>query len=105
MKELRLSEIWIYPVKSLGGIRLTSAKVMEKGLLYDRRWMLVDEQGTFMTQRIYPQMALFRPAINGDTITITKKIPPTTNPPSASASSLLHRENNCAPGYGMTKWL
>jgi uncharacterized protein len=72
MKELRLSEIWIYPVKSLGGIRLTSAKVMEKGLLHDRRWMLVDEQGTFMTQRIYPQMALFRTSINDDTISVTR---------------------------------
>ena len=34
-----LSEIWIYPIKSLGGIRLASAKVLPKGLLYDRRWM------------------------------------------------------------------
>jgi uncharacterized protein len=81
MKELRLSEIWIYPVKSLGGIPLTSARVMEKGLLHDRRWMLVDEQGTFMTQRIYPQMALFRTAINGDTLTITKINPATAQPP------------------------
>lgn len=75
MSELRLSEIWIYPVKSLGGIPLTSARVMEKGLLYDRRWMLTDEHGVFMTQRVYPKMALFRPAINGDTLTITKLNP------------------------------
>jgi uncharacterized protein len=85
MKELRLSEIWIYPVKSLGGIRLTSAKVMEKGLLHDRRWMLVDGQGTFMTQRIYPQMALFRTAIQGDMISVTK-INPANDQPSISFS-------------------
>lgn len=60
MTELRLTEIWIYPVKSLGGIRLKSAKVQEKGLEHDRRWMLIDEDNEFMTQRLYPRMALFK---------------------------------------------
>jgi uncharacterized protein YcbX len=56
----RVSEIWIYPVKSLGGIRLSSAKVLPKGLEHDRRWMLIDGDNKFMTQRIYPMMALFK---------------------------------------------
>lgn len=60
MAALLLSEIWIYPVKSLGGIRVKSARVLEKGLQYDRRWMLIDRDNDFMTQRIYPQMALFK---------------------------------------------
>src|SRR5882672_10542282 len=60
MAALRLSEIWIYPVKSLGGIRVKSARVFEKGLEYDRRWMLIDCDNDFMTQRIYPKMALFK---------------------------------------------
>jgi uncharacterized protein YcbX len=80
MKELRLSEIWIYPVKSLGGIRLTSSKVMEKGLPHDRRWMLVDENGTFMTQRIHPQMALFKISIRGDQMEVAKKQVANDNP-------------------------
>jgi len=71
MRELILSEIWIYPVKSLGGIRVHSAKILPKGLQYDRRWMLVDNQGTFMTQRIFPKMALFKLSLNGELITIT----------------------------------
>lgn len=53
-------------MKSLGGIRLSSARVMEKGLQYDRRWMLVDEQGKFLTQRAWPQMALFKLRQEGD---------------------------------------
>jgi uncharacterized protein YcbX len=73
MRQLVLSEIWIYPIKSLGGIRLNSAKVFEKGLQFDRRWMLVDDANTFMTQRNYPQMALFKLSINGDQLTITYK--------------------------------
>ncbi|TDE13313.1 MOSC domain-containing protein [Dyadobacter psychrotolerans] len=52
-----LSEIWIYPVKSLGGIRLKESEVKEKGLKYDRRWMVVDEAGIFLTQRLVTKMA------------------------------------------------
>lgn len=60
MASLTLSEIWIYPIKSLGGIRLASAKVMPKGLQYDRRWMLIDHAGVFITQRIHANMAFFK---------------------------------------------
>jgi uncharacterized protein len=73
MKELVLTEIWIYPVKSLGGIPLRSAKVMGKGLEFDRRWMLVDDNNVFMTQRIHTQMAMFKMSLTGRQITVTKK--------------------------------
>lgn len=68
-----LSEIWIYPIKSLGGIRLASAKVLPKGLLYDRRWMLIDEHNNFITQRVHPEMALFKLSLSGDQFTIQFK--------------------------------
>lgn len=71
MSELRLSEIWIYPIKSLGGIRLKQSRVLEKGLEYDRRWMLVDENGVFMTQRNTPTMALFKLEIGKEKLKIT----------------------------------
>ena len=60
---MQLSEIWIYPVKSLAGIRLEKAKVTPRGLEFDRRWMLVDENGVFVTQRKHPELALFHPQI------------------------------------------
>ena len=60
MSGLRLSEIWIYPIKSLGGIRVKSAKVFEKGLEFDRRWMLIDRDNNFITQRVHHKMALFK---------------------------------------------
>ncbi|MFM7853327.1 MAG: MOSC domain-containing protein, partial [Flammeovirgaceae bacterium] len=62
-QRLKLSEIWIYPIKSLGGIRLPAAKVMEKGLEHDRRWMLIDANNTFLTQRTHHAMALFKLSI------------------------------------------
>ncbi|MFM8486400.1 MAG: MOSC N-terminal beta barrel domain-containing protein, partial [Bacteroidota bacterium] len=44
----KISEIWIYPVKSLGGVRVTEAVAERRGLQHDRRWMLVDESGQFL---------------------------------------------------------
>ncbi len=63
MNKRILTEIWIYPVKGLGGIRLSSSRVMEKGLQYDRRWMLVNERNTFMTQRDSSTLSLFKLSI------------------------------------------
>lgn len=71
MPELKLSQIWIYPIKSLGGISLTSSLVMKKGLQFDRRFMLVDETGKFMTQRVFPKMALFKLFIVNNVLSIT----------------------------------
>ena len=57
---LTLNEIYIYPVKSLGGLALQETEVTNRGLKHDRRWMLVDEQGRFLSQRTSPNMALFK---------------------------------------------
>jgi uncharacterized protein YcbX len=58
-----LSEINIYPIKSLTGISLQSSFVEERGLKYDRRWLLVNESNSFFTQRESPEMALIKVAI------------------------------------------
>lgn len=71
MSNLSLSEIWIYPIKSLGGIRLETARVLGKGLQFDRRWMLIDESGEAMTQRTYPRMALFKVSIREEHLAIS----------------------------------
>lgn len=55
---IQLSGINIYPIKSLGGIQLQKAKIGKKGLFLDRRWMLVDPSGKFITQRNHPKMTL-----------------------------------------------
>jgi len=54
---MHISEINIYPIKSLKGISLDSATVEERGLQYDRRWMLTTPDGMFFTQREFPRMA------------------------------------------------
>ena len=71
---LTLSEINIYPIKSLGGISLYSSEAEGRGLKYDRRWVLVDESNTFFTQRDFPEMALIKVSIEKDGLTIQHKI-------------------------------
>ncbi len=60
MNAFILSDIFIYPVKSLAGIRVSKWDVVETGLKYDRQWMLIDENGQFLSQRRLPKMALIQ---------------------------------------------
>ena len=57
---MRLAGIRIYPVKSCGGIPVASAVLEPRGFAGDRRYMLVDERGRFLTQREHPRMATVR---------------------------------------------
>ncbi len=54
---MKISQIYIYPIKSLGAIRLQTTEVTERGLALDRRWVLVDASNVFLSQRTIPQMA------------------------------------------------
>lgn len=74
MNQFFLTEINIYPIKSLGGISLKQAELEEKGLQYDRRWMLVDAEGTFITQRKHFELALLQVSIADGKITVAHKI-------------------------------
>ncbi|MEP7143300.1 MAG: MOSC N-terminal beta barrel domain-containing protein [Ferruginibacter sp.] len=68
-----ISQLFIYPIKSLGGIEVKSALLTDRGLQYDRRWMLVDAANCFLTQREYPVMSLLQPAIENDQLIIYHK--------------------------------
>lgn len=73
MPDLYLSEIYIYPIKSLGGISVQQAAVEPRGLQHDRRWMLVDEAGQFLTQRQHAQMALLQVSLQHDGLLVSHK--------------------------------
>ena len=53
-----LSGLYVYPIKSCSGISLQRSDLSATGLRHDRRWMLVDGTGEFMSQRAHPRMAL-----------------------------------------------
>ena len=67
---MKVSSIHIYPVKSLGGFRANEWKLEARGLEHDRRWMLVDESGFFLTQRTLPELCLLEAVIQGKSLVI-----------------------------------
>ncbi|OJJ14925.1 MOSC domain-containing protein [marine bacterium AO1-C] len=56
--KITLTNLHTYPIKSLQGIDLDTAIVESRGLKLDRRWMIIEPDGMFVTQRKYPQLAL-----------------------------------------------
>jgi uncharacterized protein YcbX len=70
---LQISELFIYPIKSLGGISVSNALVTDRGLQHDRRWMLVDSNNEFMTQREFAEMALLQSEIVEDGLKVYHK--------------------------------
>lgn len=72
-----ISQLFIYPVKSLGGFEVPAAQLTDKGFEHDRRWMVVDKNNEFLTQREYPQMSLLQTLIIGDELVIYHKNDPT----------------------------
>ena len=61
-----VSRIFVYPIKSCRGIEVEAAEVEARGLEGDRRYMLVDANGRFLTQRRYPQMAQIHVSLDAD---------------------------------------
>ncbi len=73
---LKISGLFVYPIKSLGGIAVSSAQVTSRGLKHDRRWMLVDEHNRFLSQREVPQMALLFVEITGNGLLVMHRQQP-----------------------------
>lgn len=63
---MRVTSIWIYPIKGARGIPLSAAEVRARGLAGDRRWVVVDAHGKFVSQRTHPQLALVHVELRPD---------------------------------------
>lgn len=61
-----LHSLYVHPIKSCAGIELRRSLLLDTGLDLDRAWMLVDEQGEFVTQRELPRLALIQPTLRHD---------------------------------------
>jgi len=57
-----ISRLLLYPIKGCRGVSLRSAQLASTGLtvgdIGDREWVVVDEDGQFLSQRELPRMAL-----------------------------------------------
>lgn len=70
---MQVQELFIYPVKSLSGIRVARAEALQRGFKFDRRWMLIDQTGRFITQRTEPRLALLQTEVSDTTILVNHK--------------------------------
>lgn len=66
--EIYVQSLSIYPIKSCGGIELTSACIEERGFQYDRRWALLDDNDVVMDQIKYPRLASVRLVLAPDAL-------------------------------------
>ncbi len=71
MNNMYVSEIYIYPIKSLKGIGLSESKVEERGLKYDRRYMVVDINNDLLTQREVSKMAIISTSLTENGLVVT----------------------------------
>jgi uncharacterized protein YcbX len=68
---MRIESIWVYPIKGAKGCPRSTSPVERRGLRFDRRWMLVDESGLFLSQRKIPAMATLSPTLSDNCLTVS----------------------------------
>lgn len=92
----RLAGLFLYPVKSCRGVAVPAAAVDALGLVGDRRFLVVDETGRFLTQRSHPRLALVVPTLTPDALHLTAAGHGTIQVPRAAAGP--------APTLAVTVW-
>ena len=71
MSNLIISELAIYPVKSMRQIQLQKSQVDMGGLKFDRRWMVVDSESVMITQREVARLCLIQPELTAQGLLLT----------------------------------
>ncbi len=68
--QAQIAQLYIYPIKSCGALSLDEALLTDTGFDLDRAWMVVDAEGTFVTQRELPRLALIQPRLRSDDLVL-----------------------------------
>ena len=63
MNRIKIKSLHYYPVKACAGLSVENAELTPRGILNDRLYMFVDQDGYFLTQRDIPKMALIEPQV------------------------------------------
>ncbi|MBA4137257.1 MAG: molybdenum cofactor biosysynthesis protein [Opitutus sp.] len=92
----RISGLFLYPVKSCRGFAVSAAEIDALGLVGDRRFLIVDESGKFLTQRTHPRMAQISTALSATTLTLSAE--------SAGAIEVPRLPDPTAPLRRVTIW-
>lgn len=111
---MHLSALHLYPVKSCRGFSVPTAEIDELGFVGDRRFLVVDATGKFLTQRTLPRMARIETKLSAGLLTLSADgagsvSVPTSSDPSAplrTVSIWKHeglQAEDCGPAA--TAWL
>jgi uncharacterized protein YcbX len=101
---MHLSGLFLYPVKSLGGCAVPSAEVDALGLVGDRRFLVVDETGRFLTQRTLPRMALIATALDASHLTLSRPASPLPSLSPSSSIRVARASDHTAPLRTVSVW-
>ncbi|KAL3874897.1 hypothetical protein ACJMK2_037851 [Sinanodonta woodiana] len=111
-----VSELIVHPVKSVRGMSVQTAFCSKYGLKYqtvtDRHWMVTTNDGTYITLRQYPQMALITASLHGDQLVLSAPgmqkidIPILTAQPQLSEAGIKNvRVQSYDCGDEVSRWL
>ena len=71
MPAVIVQELNVYPLKSARGIPQTRVRLGTTGFEWDRHWMVIREDGTFLTQRTHPSLTLIATQLTSDGLVLT----------------------------------
>lgn len=80
-----VSSLFVYPIKSARGISVFSLEVDRRGPVFDRRYMVVDDRGKFLTQRENPRLSTLSPRLVAETLVVNAPEMPDFELPPPSA--------------------
>jgi len=69
---VEITQLFVYPVKSMKGIALDQANLTSHGLSQDRRFMVVRSNGRFVTQREMSKLALIETGLEDDGVSLSR---------------------------------
>ena len=68
---MKISRLFVYPVKSCAGIEVDALSFDENGPQGDRRFVIASPEGDFLTQRELPAMARIQPRFERDELVLS----------------------------------
>lgn len=77
MPTVTVSNLYIYPIKSTKGISLPEAHIDELGLDFDRRFVISDNSGQFISARTEPTLCLITTTLTEHGLTLSAPTMPT----------------------------
>jgi uncharacterized protein YcbX len=86
---ISVAGLYYYPLKSVQGLSVDRLSLDKRGPVFDRRWMLVDQQGQFLTQRSCPTMGLVQAKLNDDSLELSTAGRPSISLPIQLTSTLI----------------